>query len=1346
MALARLACTGQADAYREVSALLFWRFSATPAGSAEPIPRALALMASEFKDPHTRADFRHRLLALAAEMEPGRAAAERLAQLLPAIANMCRDFRPTHDMDSSLVKHFRSLWYSIALAWHILRVTPSEAAGKHAPSFSWPADWASSLLPIALASPSLMGTQSGGLWRWSESDLGLSTHKEKSRWKGRKHRATSEDCELLAAALGGSISTSTAASLSSAKANFLLAASLLEALRIEHTYGLLESKDGNKDRKQESALCFAFSYFLVLSRNSLRNAARLSAGRPLQDMLLKQHLPCRPFPTAFKVLWEAQCWDCMVNLLAKSAKDPDASVAVRKSCQGLVSDWVTRALDLAPYSTLSLLQEHLSRATDVWAGGSLGSSELLSLLPRLQLTWTFHTLPVAGLTMPASAGSTWGPNSVSLKSMLAASLLSGTIKNQHRGEVAGMARLLPLLGNSTTSLCKRLQDSLTQQVPHLAQRAKQGKRLDISLFRDACLRLSALIASDGVSLSLQLCFPANLVLPSIIVRYLPLTHSLRLSWTGPRWQEQSVPCAGHQPKYLRLRLWRLAFRLGRGFLPHDLHWAPEIAAESAQALLWTQRASLGIFCCSPAACGPHAALRPQLAPGFPDTPPLRDPVEEFDVHHLWLSYIIDRLQVASGTPSEEVATIERMVHVALQRPECLTRHPAASGAIFTFLQLALRLATTSPVLSPLQDLLLEKVCRAGLEYLSDVPTWYEWPEHGRSALEIQPLLDFMKLLPSAKYLQGSSNRKGSPRAAEKCISIEPAMAGVGGHSLECGSQAGLSLPVRFPTVGAVRARVEKHVQATPSLVRHLAAAVPYLVTEEAVRQDAGQLQHLAWWAPCSIAQALGLLAPPLCGHPRVMAYALRVLQSYPPDSVTFFMPQLIQALRHDQQGLLEGYLMVAAQSSDLFAHLLIWQLQGEEAPPAATREASKLQNNRLWEIVPRVRQRILDSLKPASLNHFEREFRYFDKVTSISGILKPVAKPDRRARIQEELEKLEVEGDDLYLPTAPELKVLKAVPEGSTPLQSAAKVPILVNFECELGTREGQDGATEATGMEATASGSNKNGKHMGDKVRQGCIFKVGDDCRQDVLALQVITLLRNIFRAVHLNLYLFPYGVLPTGYERGIIELVPDTRSRAQIAEVTDGGLCEVWETEYGLPGSTTYEEARTAFLVSSAGYAVASLLLQPKDRHNGNLLFDKVGHIVHIDFGFILETSPGGNMRFESADFKLSYEMTQLLDPSGDRKSSSWLKFVSLAVKGYLAAREHMEAVCVVVGGMEESGLPCFGRGDPMGNLRRRFHMELNDREAAAFMRQTCVEAYNKWTTAGYDLIQYLQQGIER
>lgn len=58
--------------------------------------------------------------------------------------------------------------------------------------------------------------------------------------------------------------------------------------------------------------------------------------------------------------------------------------------------------------------------------------------------------------------------------------------------------------------------------------------------------------------------------------------------------------------------------------------------------------------------------------------------------------------------------------------------------------------------------------------------------------------------------------------------------------------------------------------------------------------------------------------------------------------------------------------------------------------------------------------------------------------------------------------------------------------------------------------------------------------------------------------------------------------------------------------------------------------------------------------------MAWNSEGRLVHIDFGFILETSPGGNMRFENADFKLSHEMTQLLDPSGSMKSETWNHFV--------------------------------------------------------------------------------------
>ena len=182
-----------------------------------------------------------------------------------------------------------------------------------------------------------------------------------------------------------------------------------------------------------------------------------------------------------------------------------------------------------------------------------------------------------------------------------------------------------------------------------------------------------------------------------------------------------------------------------------------------------------------------------------------------------------------------------------------------------------------------------------------------------------------------------------------------------------------------------------------------------------------------------------------------------------------------------------------------------------------------------------------------------------------------------------------------------------------------------------------------------------------------------------------------------------------------------------------------------YGPPEGEAHRRALRNFTSSCAAWAVVCYFLQIKDRHNGNIMLHADGHIVHIDFGFLLSNSPGGNINFESAPFKLTSEYVQLM---GGARSPTFARFRDLVIKGFLAARKQAPKILALVKcTLEGAGrdLPCFTAGrQTVEALRHRFQPQLGKRQCARFVDDLISNSLDHWTTTCYDRFQRCWLGI--
>ena len=264
------------------------------------------------------------------------------------------------------------------------------------------------------------------------------------------------------------------------------------------------------------------------------------------------------------------------------------------------------------------------------------------------------------------------------------------------------------------------------------------------------------------------------------------------------------------------------------------------------------------------------------------------------------------------------------------------------------------------------------------------------------------------------------------------------------------------------------------------------------------------------------------------------------------------------------------------------------------------------------------------------------------------------------------------------------------------------------------------------------------------------CIFKTHEDLRQEQFATQLINEFYQIFKLENTGCWLNTYEIISTGNDAGLVEMVNDSVSLDQLKQkIHQASLHDFYLYNFGNgdENSPSYKRAMDNYVASLAGYSLVCYFLQIKDRHNGNILLDNEGHLVHIDFGFLLSNAPGKGLKFENAPFKLSRDMVDCL---GGIDGKYFSEFRKLLHKGFKAVNKHRLKISILVEMMycgHGKNLDCFEKGqEAIDNLKMRLNPQenMNNVDIKKFVDNLISQSVDNWRTKWYDIFQYYVQGI--
>ncbi|KAF9764144.1 Phosphatidylinositol 4-kinase beta [Nosema granulosis] len=252
-------------------------------------------------------------------------------------------------------------------------------------------------------------------------------------------------------------------------------------------------------------------------------------------------------------------------------------------------------------------------------------------------------------------------------------------------------------------------------------------------------------------------------------------------------------------------------------------------------------------------------------------------------------------------------------------------------------------------------------------------------------------------------------------------------------------------------------------------------------------------------------------------------------------------------------------------------------------------------------------------------------------------------------------------------------------------------------------------------------------------------IVKTGNSLKQEIIAYQILHEMKKIWMDEKKDIWIRTYKIYFINNTAGLVETITNAYSIHKIKEMgqednKNFSLKSYFIEKYGYQ-TVEYKIATLNFLKSLVGYSLASYILQIKDRHNGNILLDSDGHVVHVDFGFILGDHPGFYC-VEVAPFKFCKEYFDLLDDLLE-------EFKMLFLEGFIALRKHSERLCRIIEILSEnSDVRCINKR-VLYNFRDRLKLEMSDKEIEIYVMWLINKSFNSMGTGLYDSYQYFSNG---